>query len=466
MGQQAKNKGLAGHAYDVLISISSDYCRAYISIELHDVGVEITTEDILDALRKKNICYGIDLEAIAYYKQNPSQCVNVLIASGFSRENGRDGNLIVHVSKEHHVQPKILANGRVDYKDIHFVQTAEAGAVLATRTLPTAGMNGMTVTGREIKAKPGKQVKFKPGKNVRISDDGLRLISDKSGSVQYEGQKISILEILELRCNVGPETGNINFDGKVVVYGNVLSGYEIISGSSVEINGIIESARVTTKGDLVINGGVQGNDVAEFDIGGDLKAKFLNNAHARVAGNILCDSMLHCHITCGGSIRVEGKRGVVLGGELNVRMGMSANSVGSEMGTLTKIRLGVDERIMDMHKSLVEEIDEIQDKTIKLKRAQSMINKHLENKTSTDLSTMLEKTQATLIQTYEVLSVKQEQLKDIHTVIDRLKGSRLRSQMVYPGVKIHISHSTHIVREAVQAVQFQWDDGDIRMLPY
>ncbi len=110
------------------------------------------------------------------------------------------------------------------------------------KTLPTEGEDGMSVTGRVIKAKNGKAIQFKKGKNTIVSEDGLQLLAEKSGIVQFTGDQIDIIEVLMIQGDVGVETGNINFTGKVIVSGNVMSGYEIISNEDIEINGIVECA--------------------------------------------------------------------------------------------------------------------------------------------------------------------------------------------------------------------------------
>lgn len=470
MSQQTDPQGgipaAADKGYDILISITSDYYKAYISIEMHRMDCVTTSADILEALKAKNINYGIDMDAVESIVQNPELCKNVLIATGIPHVNGKDGELTFYVDRETHVQPKMLSGGRVDFKDLDTFKTAEAGDLLITRTLPVPGQDGMTVTGREIKAKPGKPVNFKFGKNIRVSEDGLQLFADKSGSILFDGDKISIIEILELRKDVGPETGNIHFMGKVIIHGNVLSGYEIVTESDIEINGIVECARIETKGNLLINGGVQGNDLAVLDVEGTLKANFMNNTHARVSGDINCDAILHCHITCDASIVAEGKRGMVVGGELNARKEIRAKVIGSEMGTLTKIRLGVDGKLMDDFKELAEQIKDLQDNITKLTQAQRMIRKQLETGTSAELNAMLDKTGSTLMQSNETLRQKQEGLKELNALIDHLRDSRVMAQMIYPGVKIRIGNSYYNVKDPMQGVRIQKDDGEIRMLPY
>jgi len=139
--------------------------------------------------------------------------------------------------------------------------------------------------------------------------------------------------------------------------------------------------------------------------------------------------------------------------------------VGSEMGTLTKIRLGVDAKIMDEFKELAEQIKETQEGITKLTQAQRMIRKQLETGTSAELNAMLEKTTATLNQSNSQLREKQEALKNLNALIDQLRDSRVVAQMIYPGVKIRIGNSYYNVKDSMQGVRIQKDEGEIRMMP-
>lgn len=233
--------------YDVLVSITNDYYKAYVSIEKHRPDCEVTEAEVMKALQAKNITFGIDSDAVAGITRDPDHSTNVLVAVGTPHVNGRDAEVTFYVDKNTNIQPKMLSGGRVDFKDLDVFKVAVAGDLLASKTEPTPGSDGMTVTGREIKAKPGKPVNFKFGKNIRQSEDGLQIFAEKSGNIVFDGDRISIIEVLELRKDVGPETGNIHFMGKVVVYGNVLTGYEIVTDGDVEINGVVECAKIVAK---------------------------------------------------------------------------------------------------------------------------------------------------------------------------------------------------------------------------
>ena len=128
-----------------------------------------------------------------------------------------------------------------------------------------------------------------------------------------------MVELLEIRDDVGVKTGNIDFSGKIVINGNVTNGYSINSDDEIVINGIVEGAVISTKGNLFINGGIQGHDKAQITVGGNMISKFINNAHITCHGNIEADAIMHSTIMCDGSIHVRGKKALIVGGDIKDR---------------------------------------------------------------------------------------------------------------------------------------------------
>ena len=122
---------------------------------------------------------------------------------------------------------------------------------------------------------------------------------------------------------------------------------------------------------------------------------------------------------------------------------------------------------MDQFKELAEQIKESQENISKLTQAQRMIRKQLDaSGNHPELQTMFEKTAATLTQSNDTLRQQQMQLKELNDLIDRLRDARVLAQMVYPGVKIRIGNSYYNVKDPLQGVRIQKDEGDIRLLSY
>ena len=242
--------------YDYKVSLSSDYYEAYLTLDMHSKTYKLTQEELIGILKERNVTFGLDFEVIKKIIEDPNNCSGVCIAKGIKHEAGQDGEIQFLVNQVEDVKPTILENGRVDFKHMNFVQRISKGDVLAQRTMPTNGKNGTTVTGKIIKARPGKIITFKFGKNVEMSQDELQLLSTVDGTVQFSGDKIEVIQVLNIDGDVGVRTGSIEFSGKVVVNGNVTSGYSVECEGDLEINGIVEAATLKTKGNLFISVGI------------------------------------------------------------------------------------------------------------------------------------------------------------------------------------------------------------------
>ncbi len=85
---------------------------------------------------------------------------------------------------------------------------------------------------------------------------------------------------------------------------------------------------------------------------------FINNCHAKVKGNIEADAIMHSKIVCDGEIKVSGRKGLIVGGEIKAKDQISAKVIGSDMGTQTKIQLGVDSELIERYQFLTDKIKE------------------------------------------------------------------------------------------------------------
>jgi uncharacterized protein (DUF342 family) len=130
-------------------------------------------------------------------------------------------------------RPHVAEDGKVNLFDLDLVRNVEVGALLATRTLPTAGEPGITVFGTSIPARPGRVVAVRAGEGVRLADDGLQVFAAMAGHAALVGNLVSVSPIYSIRGDVGPATGNIEFVGSVSVTGSVDAGYRVKAGGDV-----------------------------------------------------------------------------------------------------------------------------------------------------------------------------------------------------------------------------------------
>ena len=128
----------------------------------------------------------------------------------------------------------------------------QKGTELLRRMPPTEGRNGYTVGGDVINAKSGEWIKFRPGDGTVISDgDENLLLADISGMPKFKDQKMWVDDIFICKgVNVG--TGNVDYDGSVLVNGDVTEKMLIHATGDVTVNGFVESATIHAGGDIIM----------------------------------------------------------------------------------------------------------------------------------------------------------------------------------------------------------------------
>jgi len=448
--------------YEYKVSISSDYYEAHLTLEMISKTYKLTQDEVISLLKERNVVFGLDFEMIEKIVEDPNNCNNLCVSKGIKHENGQDGAIEFFVKQEEEVKPTLLENGKVDFKHMNFVQKITKGDVLAQRTVPTEGKNGTTVTGKIIKARPGKIANFKFGKNVEITEDELQIVSTVDGTVQFNGDKVEVIQVLSVEGDVGVKTGNIEFSGKVVVNGNITSGYSVTCEGDLEVNGIVEACNLSTKGNLFISVGIQGHDTAEISCNGDMICGFMNNCKVHVGGNIESSSIMHSEIICDGTLKALGKKGLLIGGSIQVRREIEAKVIGSEMGTITYLKLGIDSKIMDEYNYLANELKEHKEGVKKLDQALNMLKRQTNaDPNNLEMKAMYDKTRISRAEYQKEFAEMTIKFKEINETINQLMGSKVTASEVYPGTKIKVGNSFYNVKALLTRVIIKKDAGEI-----
>ncbi len=453
--------------FETTIRISDDYYKAFLSIEFNGSTTSIKSEEILDLLKEKNIVFGIKHNVVEQICKTCKSDFNILIAEGIPHENGTDATIDFTVSKEHKAKPQILDDGRVDFKNMGFVELVSEGDILAVKTPPTKGKNGTTVTGKIIKGRDGKEVVLKIGKNMRLSSDGLSAIADADGTIVYDNDRISVIKSLEIKTDVGVETGNITFHGQVIINGNVTNGYFVECEGDLIINGVVEGAKLTAGGNMVISRGIQGHDKAEIKCSGDLTVNFINSADVYVRGNIEASAIMNSNIKCDGRVVVKGKKGLIVGGEITSKSDIEANTVGSEMGIITSIKLGVDIETIEELKALTTEVRELIDMHDKLEKSVKLLKAKIDMDPEDQRSVfMYGKYSANFIKMDTELSEKRLRLKMLNELVNNIRGAQLKANTIFPGTRVKIGNGNYYVKYALSHSIITKDRGEIVVTGY
>ncbi|MBE0450172.1 MAG: DUF342 domain-containing protein [Clostridia bacterium] len=453
--------------YETTIRISDDYYKAYLSIEFNSSSDAIKPDELLALLKEKNIVFGIKHNIIDQICKTCKSDFNILIAEGIPHENGSDATIDFSVSKEHKAKPQILDDGRVDFKNMGFVELVNSGDILAVKTPPTKGKNGTTVTGKIIKGRDGKEVVLKTGKNMRLSADGLSAIADADGTIVYDNDRISVIKSLEIKTDVGVETGNITFQGQVIINGNVTNGYSVECEGDLIINGVVEGAKLSSGGSLVISRGIQGHDEAEIRCSGDLTVNFINSADVYVRGNIEASAIMNSIVKCDGRVVVKGKKGLIVGGEITSKSNIEANTVGSEMGIITSIKLGVDIETIEELKVLSTEVRDLIEMHDKLEKSVKLLKAKIDADPDDQRSVfMYGKYSTNFLKLDTDLTEKRLRLKMLNELVNNIRGAQLKANTIFPGTRVKIGNGNYYVKHALSHSIILKDRGEIVVMGY
>lgn len=448
--------------YKLYVKLSNDYYHAYLTIDADHYDFKITKEDIVAALKEKNVVFGLDPKAIQYVIDNPDKADSVEVATGITHEHGVNSEIIFEVETDTDLKPQLKEDGTVDFKSTNFVHNVKKGQVLARKTEATPGKNGTTVTGMVIKGREGKLANFKFGKNVALTEDEMAIVASCDGTIKMSGIKISIVEVLEIFSDVGIKTGNISFSGRVIIRGNVISGYSVETADTIEIYGVVESAQLIAGGDIIISGGVQGNDDCLIQAGGFVKSNFMNNCKVIAGGSVTADSMMHCDVISDDTIHATGKKGLILGGSYISRHHIIGDTIGTDIGTITKLQLGITNEIMTEFQQLASDIKDYKSNVSKLKKAVDILTKQKKVRPDDEkILAMYESSNNALKDYNEKLKKAMMDFKVVNDLIEQLHDVHVKAKTIYPGVRIKIGNSHYNIKDPLVNAKIIRTHGEI-----
>lgn len=453
---------------EVVVEISRNKMEAYVTIVEGDKGKIPSLDTIREKLNQKGIVYGIDDEKLEDIITSKIFEIKMLIAKGTNPESGKDGKVNYHFDIQKDNKPQLLEDGSVDFKNLNLINNVKEGQLLAEITPPTEGIQGTNVLGGKISAQNGKPAKIIKGKNIRQDDEELKIYSEVDGQVFIRDGKLQVSQIYEIPGDVDNSIGNINFNGNVFIRGNVKSGFTVEASGDIEVVGVVEGATLLSKGNIILNRGIQGNNNAYLQCDGDLISKYIENSTIKSQGNVEADCILHSNIIAKESVLVKGKRGLIVGGQVRATREIRAKTIGSHMGTITVLEVGIDPDEKQLHEKLKTEIAEMKKNLDNLEKTIRLLNNLAKNN-------RLDKNKEDILvksaRTYKILKEKHSQLIKQQNLIEiklqDLTGGKIHvSGKTYPGAKITILNAVRIIYDEFVNSTLSYKDGDVTIGPY
>ena len=430
-------------------------CRVYVSANGMAAWVllippsnpdDLITRTELDiAIKDGHIVNGISEEAVQYVATKHPYFTLVPIACGTPVQNGTDGRVEELYPRQLTKAVKVDVEGVADYRAQNYVQCVEEGDVICNIIPPKLGTPGIRLDGTVMEPKAVKAATIPAGKYTKITEDGLKLVADRTGHLEFDGKKFFIKVLLDIAGDVDYSTGNLDYNGDIHIHGDVRATFSVKATGNIIVDGLVEAAKIEAGGDVLISNGVLGDGNAEIICGGDLRAKFVESCTAYVGKSVFADCLMASKVYCDETIQILSGRGAIIGGVAVAGTLIKCKVVGTDSGRKTELELGAQTYIKMKHQEEIDELKSVMNDLTKLDRDIAFLEKkkkmeEKQSRTGADpitvqrLDTAMRR-RTTLCDTIDELSEIQKLLEDKKP--DPAK-CRLESSTVYPPTMLTI----------------------------
>ncbi len=362
-------------------------------------------------------------------------------------------------------KPVETADGGVDFKNLGLYINIEKGQVLAVKIPATPGIPGSDVCGNSVPSRPGKDVLLHPGSNIQIVD-GTKMVAATGGNLMVVGGKMTISPVLSIKGDVDLSTGNIDFAGDVVIQGSVQEGFFVKAGGNVDIAGMISGGNVQGC-NITVRQGILGLNKGIINASGTVAAKFIENAKVSADQDILVtDVVLHSQLSAAKKVKVEGRRGQIVGGVTAAGDEIVAKAAGSSSAIPTELQAGVNPKLRDQYLATRKELKLAESSLDQLQKGLFTLRAMDQNQMSPDKKELLLKITRAQFTTMGQVESLRKKLDELEIAYEELRGGQIKiSDYIYPGVKIVIGQLVKPIQEEFRFVVFYADSGEIKFRP-
>ena len=467
------------------IMISADRLAAYLRLTLFFKGQRVEKDAIYAALEGRRITFGIDDAAIDAFCAGDNLLKELKIAKGVPPIKGEDGYVDFHFRKEVSHRPLEREDGTVDYKVLDIIQNVKAGDKICTIHPPGEGTPGTDIHGEGIKPSKGMMPTLPSGDNIIISEQDNSITAKIDGGIHYYRGTIHINNVHTIFGDVGPNTGNIDYNGSVVVEGNVLEGFEIKAARDINVKGIIEGVVLWAGGNITVRNGINGMRRANIFAEGDISSLFVENALLlKCGGNLYSDVLLNSTVEVGNLIHLRGPKGAMIGGSCRAGESINVKTIGNDKNMRQDVFIdpcwyeyeksgasppedphASTERLLSRRATLQAQLEKIGAESARLNRSDEYRDISMAEEKSRLMREIIMRKSKILNEVFEINA----KLKELEAFLSSHDFKIVCTGDVYPGSRLTIGSARLKVNSLIQNQKFYADKGEIafaQVLPH
>lgn len=417
----------------------------------------ITKSKLIKFLRNHNVKYGILEDVIDKILENNIFDEEVLVAKGKECHNGANGEYKFYFPIDLSVIPR-LEDGSVNYTEMNIFAFVEKDKLIAEYIPPQRGTYGVRVDGSVIRPKAGEELPMLRGRGFYMSKDCQKYFASFSGRIDMKSKyELDVLKMLLLH-NVDLSTGNIYFDGDVMVMGDVRNGFHVSATGDIVVNGHVEESMIECDGNVVIKQGMHGNYNGTIKAKGNVYGTFFESVNVVTDSDFNANYILNCGVNALGKVKLSGKKGSIAGGNVYGALGVEAYRIGNESQIRTVVQTGI-------KKSFVEDFMKVSKKCEKI---ESEINLLADNKEKLSNNNVSSIDKVILMEKIDIAHrIKSDEYSECDKERERLKNLIEMSGVakvvamgtVYKGTEVFIQTQEYVVNHDLSNICFYNEKG-------
>ena len=447
------------------VRVTDDKTEAWLYLCAPEDDRNYEKAEIIQYLNVNKVIAGINESHIAAMCKKKIYEREVKVASSVKGEEGSIGRYEFFFDTEKK-KPQIRKDGSVDYRSMSLIQNVEEGELLAIYHPAVQGKPGKDVTGATEKALVYKELRPLTGKGISNAEDPNKYYATKSGKIEYDGEnKLSIVEVYEVQGNCDfANNPVIQFNGDVVINGNVEAGVIINAGKSLTVEGVVESATITAGGDVCLKRGMQGSGKGSIVSGGDIFTEFLEYTNVTAEGNIQSNVILSSQVNAGGMVTLTGKKGLIAGGNVHGTMGITCICAGNMSEIKTCLHAGLRPEVLEKriavneeYSTVSKELDEIVESMAKILRVRQKTGQ-----LSEQLQEHLMDLKRRKDEVYRRCMEIKKQADEIEAMVMEAREAKIRVDgNIYHGVVINIDSHQLVINRDTSFMEYKAQSGMI-----
>ncbi|MBN2210508.1 MAG: DUF342 domain-containing protein [Sedimentisphaerales bacterium] len=344
--------------------------------------------------------------------------------------------------KRHKITEESSTADRASFYSCSGLALVKAGETIGVLHPAVQGQPGKNVLGEEIPPEEIEEFTLEAGDNVECQADGVTFNAKCEGEVHLEGGKLFVSQVLNIETDVDFETGNIQFNGDINIKGSIKDLFEVKSGHDINVEGVIEGARVICGGSLSIKRGIAGKDKAVIEVKNTLTAKYVSNASVWVEGDVNVDSeIVHADVNVRGAITLA--KGAVHGGRVTAAGNIELPVLGSNSNVPTLARAAINPFVERELNHLNQEKDALTKKISQLMPKAKILLQSCRGKPNEELKKIaaeIEAAKKRLTAIDQRMEAFEEENKKT------CKGVIIVHKVIYPGVRVEIGPAVGLVK--------------------